>query len=87
MNFLGFFLGAAAALAIVRLFRKPVEFLLKIAVNSVLGGVFLVLLNTLLSALSLPGVSVNVVTAALSGFLGLPGVAALYILTLFVQNF
>ena len=87
MNFLGFFLGAAAALAIVRLFRKPVEFLLKIAVNSVLGGVFLVLLNTLLSALSLPGVSVNVVTAAVSGFLGLPGVAALYILTLFVQNF
>lgn len=84
MNLFGFFLGALVALIIVRLFKKPLEFLLKIAVNSALGGVLLVLLNTLLSEFSLPGVSVNVVTAAVAGLLGLPGVAALYILTLFV---
>lgn len=65
-----FFLG--------KLLWIPVRFLLKLAVSSLAGGVFLVLLSTLgkLVGIFLP---VNIITAAITGILGIPGVIGMLI--------
>ena len=61
------------------LFIKPLKWLLRLVLNSVLGGVILVVTNALGGFLGLT-VSVNVFTALTVGALGLPGLILLYVL-------
>ncbi|MDD6307979.1 MAG: pro-sigmaK processing inhibitor BofA family protein [Clostridia bacterium] len=72
--------GFIFAVAFVRVLKKPLFFLLRIALNSLFGGLLMILVNTYGGSLGWH-VAVNPVTALISGILGLPGVIMLIILT------
>ena len=65
------------------LFLVPLKFLLKLIVNSILGGVVILLIN-LVGGIWGFHLALNVFSAIIVGVLGLPGVALLAILTCFV---
>jgi inhibitor of the pro-sigma K processing machinery len=71
------FLAYAVALFLLYvigwLLLVPMKWLLRLLANGVLGGVLLILF-TLLGSLLGFSVSVNVLTALIAGFLGVPGV-------------
>lgn len=76
-----FWLWALIGLVIViilgRIFRKPLQHMIRLLYHSILGGVLLLILNFPLSAFGL-GVGLNGVTLLISGILGVPGVLMLY---------
>ncbi len=82
MTVIGFLAGSAAFLCTVYIMRRPAGFLVKLLGNSLSGFAALVLINTLLSAFGVSGAGVNAVTCLSAGILGLPGVAAVYILSM-----
>ena len=78
----GVFLIYAAAIIVLFLFGRilllPMKLLLKLTVNSLVGGMFLVLINIAGTGAGIV-MPVNVITAVIAGVLGLPGVAGLVI--------
>ena len=76
----GVFLMYAAAIIVLFLFGRmlllPMKLLLKLIVNSLAGGVFLVLINIAGAGVGIV-MPVNIITAVIAGVLGLPGVAGL----------
>lgn len=76
----GIFLAYTAGLMIIyffgRLFLVPIKIILKLLLNSVIGGVVLLLINLIGSGfgVSLP---VNLITALVVGILGIPGTIGL----------
>ncbi len=78
----GVFLMYAAVIIIIFLFGRvlvvPMKVLAKLIGNSLVGGVFLVLLNIAGSSVGIV-MPVNIITAIIAGLLGLPGVAGLVI--------
>ena len=81
MSFLGFVLGAAVIFTAAKLFKKPIEIIIKLLINSLVGFVVLILLNTLLASFGMAGIPVNIITSLITGIFGLPGIAALYLLS------
>lgn len=80
MNFemeAGIFLAYTACLMLIYFFGKwlliPLKIILKVLVNSFLGGVILIVLNAICNNFEI-FVPVNIVTAAITGLLGIPGV-------------
>lgn len=65
------------------LFLVPLKFLLKLIVNSILGGVVILLVN-LVGGIWGFHLALNVFSAIIVGVLGIPGVALLAILNGFV---
>lgn len=63
------------------LFLVPVKFLLKLVVNSVLGGLALLVINWIGSFVGLE-IPLNLLSAVVVGILGLPGLVLLYLLNL-----
>ena len=78
----GVFLMYAAAIIVLFLFGRmlllPMKLLFKLIVNSLVGGVFLVLINIAGAGVGIV-MPVNIITAVIAGVLGLPGVAGLVI--------
>ena len=78
----GVFLIYAAAIIVLFLFGRilllPMKLLLKVTVNSLVGGLFLVLINVAGTGAGIV-MPVNIITAVIAGVLGLPGVAGLVI--------
>ena len=78
----GVFLIYAAAIIVLFLFGRilllPMKLLFKLIVNSLVGGVFLVLINIAGAGVGIV-MPVNIITAVIAGVLGLPGVAGLVI--------
>ncbi len=74
-----FLFGVLALYILVRLLYFPARYLLKIMGNIVIGGVLLALFNLLGGVWGL-FIGVNVFTAAVVGFLGLPGIIMLLVL-------
>ena len=76
----GVFLIYAAAIIVLFLFGRilllPMKLLFKLIVNSLVGGVFLVLINIAGAGVGIV-MPVNIITAVIAGVLGLPGVAGL----------
>ena len=78
----GIFLAYAAGLMVIFVFGKlllvPLKKLIKFIVSSIIGGLVLVIIN---SAGAIAGIMipVNVVTAMITGLLGLPGIVGLII--------
>lgn len=70
---IAYLVGLAALYFIGWLLLVPMKFLSKLMLNALIGGVLLVLLNMLGDLIGL-NVSLNIVTGALAGFLGVPGV-------------
>ncbi|MBQ2752889.1 MAG: pro-sigmaK processing inhibitor BofA family protein [Firmicutes bacterium] len=65
-------------LTVAIVFSEPLKHLLKLLANSVFGAVALFAINTVFGFTGL-GVGINMVTIITAGVLGLPGIAALYI--------
>jgi inhibitor of the pro-sigma K processing machinery len=70
---IAYLVGLAALYFIGWLLLVPLKFLSKLLLNALIGGVLLVILNMIGGFISLE-VSLNVVTALMAGFLGVPGV-------------
>ena len=65
-------------LTVAIVFSEPLKHLLKLLANSVFGAVAMFAINTVFGFTGL-GVGINMVTIITAGVLGLPGIAALYI--------
>ena len=78
----GIFLVYAAGMFIVYFFGRmmliPLKKIGRILLNSVIGGICLLAINVVGNAVGL-SVPINVITAAITGILGLPGVAGLVV--------
>jgi len=76
---IAYVIGLAALYFIGWLLLVPLKFLSKMMLNALAGGVLLVVLSMVGSLFQL-SITVNVFTALLAGFLGLPGVALVVLL-------
>ena len=74
-----YILAALIAIVILRIFAKPLKSVLWLSLNSVLGGVGLFLFNTVFSQTGFY-IGINIVTSAVCGLLGLPGLLLLIVL-------
>lgn len=78
----GIFLAYACGVLFIFFFGKlllvPIKKLLKLLINSLLGGVCLLLINAVGAGIGIM-VPVNIVTAMAAGILGLPGVICMII--------
>jgi len=75
--------GFTGLLFLLRFFGKSLRFILRVGVSTLLGGVLLTVLNTFGAAWGI-GIAVNPFTAFLAGVLGLPGVATLVFIRLWL---
>ncbi len=66
-----------------RIFVKPLKFVCKLALNSVLGGLLILIINYIGQGFNFH-IGLNIFTSALVGLLGLPGAVLLIILQLFI---
>jgi inhibitor of the pro-sigma K processing machinery len=82
-NFAAILIPILLLFLLLRLMALPLRWFWKLSVNSACGFASLVLLNSLsgFTGLMFP---VNAVTALIAGFLGLPGIAALAVVQLFL---
>ncbi len=78
----GIFLIYTACLMLIYFFGKwlliPLKIILKVLVNSVLGGAALVVLHLLCNNFEI-FLPVNIITAVIAGLLGIPGVIGILI--------
>lgn len=63
-----------------KLFVWPLKMVLKLAFNSILGGLFLIAINYVGTGFGVT-IPLNILNACITGILGLPGVIMLIILT------
>lgn len=82
---LGIFLTYVGAVLLVlifgRIFLWPLKIVLKLALNSVLGGIVILVINAVGSGFGLM-IPLNMITAVTVGVLGLPGAVMLILLNL-----
>lgn len=79
MQYLVFVLTVIAVLVIVKLLSWPFRKIMKLVINIALGLVMIWLVNTFGSGLGIE-IPFNVITALVSGLLGVPGVICLIVL-------
>lgn len=72
-----------AIFIIGKLFIIPIKKILKLIINSILGGVIIYVINMVGASFNFH-VGLNIWTALLTGFLGVPGVALLILLKIFI---
>lgn len=70
-------------LLLLRFLRKPIRFIFRLCLNTFFGGVLLLLLNSFGTAAGLH-LAVNPATALVTGILGLPGIAAMLFIKLWL---
>ncbi len=78
-----YMVGFAFLMLLLKVFRKPFRFVLRLLISSALGGLMLMVLNTFGGTWGI-SLAVNPVTALIAGLLGLPGVAALLFIKLWL---
>lgn len=78
----GYILGVLVVLVISGIFLKPIKFVAKLVLNSILGLLFMMLINFLGSGSGI-NIGINPVTAVGVGVLGVPGVIAILIMQIF----
>ncbi len=79
MQYIVFILTVIAVVIIAKLFSWPLKKILKLLLNIALGLLLILIVNTFGANLGLH-IPFNIVTAVISGILGIPGVVALIIL-------
>ena len=80
-TFLSILIPLLLAVFFLRLCLIPMGWLLKIGINSLAGCLCLWFLN-LISGFTGVFFPINLITAAIAGFLGIPGIVLLYLLQL-----
>ena len=78
----GYILGILIVFVVGKVFLKPVKFILKLVANSVLGVLFIWLINLLGKGMGIC-IGLNPVTAIVVGALGMPGVILILLLQIF----
>lgn len=82
----GIFLAYAAGILIIYFFGRvmllPLKKILKLIINSIIGGLILMLINILGAGFGI-AIPVNVITALIAGVLGFPGI----VMTVLYFNF
>lgn len=76
---LAFAFAALLLYLIARILLVPFKLIIKLVVNALIGGVLLVIFNLVGSPLGL-NVGINVITALVVGFLGIPGLILLILI-------
>ena len=76
-----YIIGAILLLLMGRLLLAPLKLILKLLYNAILGGVVLLAINFIGEFFGFH-IAFNYVTAFITGFLGVPGVAVLILLKL-----
>lgn len=82
-NILTYLAGICFLFIFGRIFIVPIKKVLKLVINSVLGGISIFLIN-LVGANFGFHIGLNILTSILVGILGLPGVVCLIIVKLFL---
>lgn len=83
MEILYFIVAIFFIFIVVKLFAWPLKILLKLLINAVLGVILLFLVN-LIGAYFNFRIGINIFTALIAGFFGVPGVIFLIIFKLFL---
>ncbi len=78
----GYVLGILIVCVISGIFLKPIKFVLKLVINSIVALVFMALINLIGSGAGIH-IGLNPVTAVVAGALGIPGVILILILQIF----
>lgn len=79
MEYIAYFIGAIILLfLVVKLLAWPLKILIKLIINGVLGAFLLVVFNVFGSYFGF-NIGINIWTALISGFFGIPGVIFLII--------
>ena len=76
--------GLVLLLLIGRLLLKPLKWGLKLVYNGIIGGIMLLVINWIGSIWSF-SIPITIVTALVSGILGIPGVILLVVLRMFIN--
>lgn len=84
VEMIAYVLALLLAIVLCRIFFKPLKAVFLLVFNSVLGGLGLYIFNRAF-AFSGFGIPVNIVTAAVCGLFGLPGLVLLILLKLLFQ--
>lgn len=77
--FLAFVIGMLLLFVLIKLLYVPIRMAIKLFINSIAGGLLLLFLNLLLGIFGI-SVGVNFLTSAITGVLGIPGIALLLLL-------
>ena len=80
-NIIWFIIAILCLYLVVKFFKWPFKILWKLIVNGVLGVILLLLVNLVGHSFGI-AVGINVVTALIAGFFGVPGVIFLIIFSL-----
>ena len=78
---LAFAFAAILLYLIARILLVPFKLIIKLVINALIGGVLLIIFNLLGAPLGLH-VGINVITALVVGFLGIPGLILLILIQL-----
>lgn len=78
---LAFAFAAILLYLIARILLVPFKLIIKLVINALIGGVLLIIFNLLGAPLGL-NVGINVITALVVGFLGIPGLILLILIQL-----
>lgn len=78
----GYLLGVLIAFCVAKILLKPIKFIIRIIINSILGVCFLALLNYFSPFLHIY-IGINAVSALVLGVLGVPGLCLLMLLKIF----
>ena len=79
-------IGIIAIFVVVKLLKWPI----KILMNGIVGVITLYIVNFIIANLSMVGINthfyvpINIITALIAGFLGIPGVIAIILILLFL---
>lgn len=79
-------IGIIAIFVVVKLLKWPI----KILINGIVGVITLYIVNFIIANLSMVGINthfyvpINIITALIAGFLGIPGVIAIILILLFL---
>ena len=79
---MGFALGLLIIFVVGKIFFKPIKFILKLILNSALGGMLIFIINLIGGAWGFH-IGLNAVTAVAVGLLGIPAVVLILILQIF----
>lgn len=82
-NIIVYFACIILIFIIGKLFIMPIKKILKLIFNSILGGIIIYLINIVGSTFNFH-IGLNIYTALVTGFLGIPGVVLLVFLKLLI---
>lgn len=78
---IGYGIAILAILIIGKMLSFPIKLIFKLAVNGIVGAIMLFILNFIGSSFGIT-VGVNVISALIAGFFGIPGVVFLTVVNL-----